>query len=304
MKKYYPSYYNEFKCDPFRCKHNCCIGWEIDIDDETLEFYNIHNGKLKEDFEKYISKDDEPHFILDENERCPFLNDKNLCRIILELGEDKLCNICKDHPRFRNFMEERTETGLGMCCEIAAEIILGNKERAVLISDDDAEEGDIEKDFLTFRDKLFYILQNRNFPLNDRINQIYQLIGVELSGDFYHWKNFFKTLEILDSSWLEFLEQCSATEFITEGWKDFEICFEQLIVYFIFRHLYEGVWDGFIKERILFSILGMNMVITLFLSSETKSFEKLIEISRWFSSEVEYSENNIQDILNEIVNLF
>lgn len=304
MKKYYPSYYKKFKCDPWRCRHNCCIGWEIDIDDDTLEFYDTYSGKLKEDFKKYISLKDEPHFILGENERCPFLNDKNLCRIILELGEDKLCNICKDHPRFRNFMEERTETGLGMCCEIAAEIILQNKEKVMLISDDDSKAGDIETDFLKFRDNIFEILQNRKKPLNERINLIYQLIGVELKGDFSYWKEFFKTLECLDVSWFTLLDKCIASDFITEGWEKYEISFEQLIVYFIFRHLYDGVEDGFIKERILFSILSMNMIITLFLSSQTKTFEELKEISRMYSSEIEYSENNIYDILNEIVNLF
>ena len=33
----YPNYYDKFKCIANRCKHSCCIGWEIDIDEDTME---------------------------------------------------------------------------------------------------------------------------------------------------------------------------------------------------------------------------------------------------------------------------
>ena len=39
MKLYAPSYYKKFKCIADKCEHSCCIGWEIDIDEETLEKY-------------------------------------------------------------------------------------------------------------------------------------------------------------------------------------------------------------------------------------------------------------------------
>ena len=39
MKLYAPSYYKSFKCIADKCRHSCCIGWEIDIDDDTFEYY-------------------------------------------------------------------------------------------------------------------------------------------------------------------------------------------------------------------------------------------------------------------------
>mgnify|MGYP006874698003 CR=1 FL=1 len=33
----YPDYYKEFKCIAGECRHSCCIGWEIDIDEETYK---------------------------------------------------------------------------------------------------------------------------------------------------------------------------------------------------------------------------------------------------------------------------
>lgn len=40
------------------------------------------------------------HFRLDAEERCPLLNDCNLCEVLLHLGEDKMAQICTDHPRY------------------------------------------------------------------------------------------------------------------------------------------------------------------------------------------------------------
>ena len=53
-------------------------------------------------------------FRMAEGERCPFLNGDGLCDLILAEGPDILCQICTDHPRFRNFYADREEIGLGM----------------------------------------------------------------------------------------------------------------------------------------------------------------------------------------------
>ena len=36
MKLFAPEYYKQFKCIADKCTHSCCIGWEIDIDEEAL----------------------------------------------------------------------------------------------------------------------------------------------------------------------------------------------------------------------------------------------------------------------------
>ena len=41
-----PHYYSEFRCIADKCKDNCCIGWEIDIDDETAEKYKSITGEI------------------------------------------------------------------------------------------------------------------------------------------------------------------------------------------------------------------------------------------------------------------
>ena len=87
-----PSYYKDFHCIASDCTENCCIGWEIDVDEQTLAYYKSLGTPFSERLCAAIAPADEQagenaHFILDERERCPFLNDKNLCDVYLILGE-------------------------------------------------------------------------------------------------------------------------------------------------------------------------------------------------------------------------
>lgn len=118
-----PDYYRDFRCIAEKCRHTCCKGWEIQVDGESLKRF------LKVDaIAEHISLGEEPHIELLEGECCPFLNERNLCSMIEKYGEDMLCDICRDHPRFRNYWTGMTEIGLGLVCEEAAALILGRKE--------------------------------------------------------------------------------------------------------------------------------------------------------------------------------
>jgi lysine-N-methylase len=57
-----------------------------------------------------------------------------LCDIIRTLGEDALCDICADHPRFRTYRDDSVHIGLGMCCEEACRLILS--EDAVFLCEE------------------------------------------------------------------------------------------------------------------------------------------------------------------------
>ena len=91
---YRPSYYNEFKCIADKCRHSCCVGWEISVDDDTLKRYEDID---RDDILCHI---DDGQIMLCEGERCPFLKSDGLCRLIAELGDDYTSKICREHPRF------------------------------------------------------------------------------------------------------------------------------------------------------------------------------------------------------------
>ena len=113
-----PDFYDQFRCIGGACQDNCCIGWEIDVDQDALEKYRAVPGAFGDRLRQNIVGDP-PHFRLN-GERCAFLNADNLCDIILWGGEQMLCEICDQHPRFRAGYGDRLEVGAGLCCEVAA----------------------------------------------------------------------------------------------------------------------------------------------------------------------------------------
>ena len=223
MKIFAPSYYNKFSCIKDKCKNNCCIGWEIDVDGDTLSEY-----KKKEDIIKHISLFPTPHFILGENERCPFLDNDNLCYIIKKYGESCLCQICDDHPRFRSFFGSREEIGLGLCCEAAAEIILENDFNLITLYETDEEViiDEYQEELLKERENFFCakIYSLKDFLPNITLKELH---------------NFLFSLERLDKDWDAYLEKLNRNISIKDVQVPDAVKATRLFHYFIFRHYHE-----------------------------------------------------------------
>jgi lysine-N-methylase len=128
MSTWYPSFYPAFRCRAERCRHSCCRGWEIDVDEQSAERYRKLPGELGDELRRALFVDEEGwHFRLDGEERCPFLEDDGLCRLIKRLGEEALCDICALHPRFFEELDADELWGLGLSCEEATALLLGEK---------------------------------------------------------------------------------------------------------------------------------------------------------------------------------
>lgn len=281
MKEICPNYYEQFQCIADRCRHSCCVGWEIEVDAETLAKYqkypwifkNIQDGAM----------------VLDERERCPFLNERGLCNIITELGEDRLCQICADHPRFRNFYSDRIEIGLGLCCEAAAELILSYPHPMLLPEIKSADRQ--EEAFFASRKQIFEILQNRREPIEERVERLLAWADLALPNKmFAEWRELYRSLERLDPQWETLLNSLAEEK---EPPRD-DLAFEQLLVYFVYRHLAGALEDGRFSARLLFAVLSYRMLRALLASHPQCS---LAELARMYSSEVEYSEENMETLL-------
>jgi len=291
MKLTVPDYYPKFHCIAGKCRHSCCIGWEIDIDDDTYEFYKTVKGGFGKRLSENITENDgTAYFRLDRNERCPFLNSDGLCDIILEMGEDSLCEICSEHPRYIHEFSDRTEKGIGLCCEAAAELILSQTEpvRLITLEDDGYDDPTDEEDekFFELRNKIIKMSQDRTGSFEERVCRICNKLNAYLpEKSFCEWTEHFLTLERLDNAWGELLE--SAVDTHPSGDVS-EIQCEQLLVYFLFRHLSGYENDVDFAARALFSILSVRMITGL----KKRSALPLAEIARMYSSEIEYSEDN------------
>lgn len=296
MKTIVPNYYDKFLCTASECKHSCCKGWEIDIDAQTHDFYKTLDGEIGERLKRSISTDETPQFVLGEDERCPFLNEKGLCDIIISCGEDALCDICADHPRFRNFFSDRTELGLGLCCEAAAKLILGFDEPFCLeVIEDDGEDEQAYEDENEVKaafEKAIAVAQDKSLAFADRCEKLTETFGVSLPDySTCEWAQFYRSLERLDSEWdncLKYLESCK--ELASNYHK--EQTAENLLCYFLFRHMAAALDDGDIPSKVGYAVLSCRVVMTL---AETFGIE---EAARFYSSEIEYSDENLDKIFS------
>ncbi len=198
-----PDYYRDFHCIADRCRHNCCIGWEIDIDRDTYGLYTAVDGSFGKRLQDGIIHETQPCFRLTADARCVFLNEQGLCDIVLTLGKEALCDICTDHPRFRTYIEDDLRLGIGMCCEEACRLILASSTRFI-----NAETGES-------------VAVDTVVP------------SAASSRSPAEWAAMYRPLERMDTAWDAYLDALAACSAFT---KQRDAVWERLTAYFMFRH--------------------------------------------------------------------
>ena len=293
MKLYAPKYYKRFQCIADRCEHSCCIGWEIDIDADTLQAYQT----LKEGYgvviANSISTEDTPHFKLCEGDRCPHLDEHGLCKIILNLGEDHLCDICREHPRFYNFTGV-AEVGIGLSCPEAARIVLSSPDYATFdcIGDVDAAEDDIIFDGRAEREKIYAILQNASLDYTTRLAKIGKIYSIEPKEDS-QWQEILHSLEYLDEAHKS-LFLCYSSESRPVG---NDAYLERFLAYVIYRHCTEAFDEEDFGCRLSFCLFCEQLLASLICSRNAETLEEIAKLASILSEEIEYSEDNTQTIM-------
>ena len=320
MRLIAPDYYREFRCIADKCRHSCCIGWEIDIDPDTREKYRHIPGDFGKRLNAAIEDGaDVSCFRLGENDRCPMLNANGLCDLITELGEEHLCQICADHPRFRNYFADRTEMGLGLCCEEAARLILTREEpmQLICLEDDgmDEELSEEEEALLALRGELIALMQDRTRSLEDRLDAL--LDAVDFTIPERNWAAVYRELERLDPTcdgMLDSISQptyCAATRGLSDrpldpfgvasteakplhtAWSNFTVCL-------LYRHLPGALNDDDIPGRVAFCVLSTRVLMALCAAKESCTMADLLDFARMYSAEIEYSEDNIAALLDAL----
>ena len=160
MKVRVPNYFNEFKCIASECEDTCCAGWEIVIDDETHKRYEKVEGEFGDILRSKIVKSDGENIFLLNKGNCSFLNEKKMCEIYINLGEDHLCYTCQQFPRYTEEFLDLKEVGLSLSCPEAARIILRRAENTTFnLSEEDKCEGKTQKEV---EDDLSLLCENIN----------------------------------------------------------------------------------------------------------------------------------------------
>lgn len=306
----FPTFYRDFKCIANRCTDSCCIGWEIDIDSATYDKYRL----MPESFQKNIAVcDGVAHFVLTQDERCPFLQKDGLCKIILEHSEDMLCDICREHPRFYEWYGNYKDAGVGLCCEEAVRLLLESEKALEYetvetqeISDDDTPE-DICKSVFELRKSLFSIINDRSLTLSDRIERCFLKIGAKdviapCSADefFAECVEIAKEMSPFDELWEKYILRLEALDFqevkerINKALSENQIRYEKSLSYFVFRHFVKACFDGDLLSHFKFAVIMTILEMLIDCVNGDLFFN-----TRYLSKQVEYSEENIDALTDE-----
>ncbi len=182
MELYYVNYYNQFHCIGPECEDTCCAVWGIEIDDKTYERYKRCQGEWGERFAASI--DEEQCFHMKEDgKECIFLNEKHLCGIQAEFGEDMLCRTCKMFPRHMEDYGERREFMLSLACPEAARMILLKTEPAALykrvkerrIAERSKVDEELLSALLKLREAILELLHQQKVPFSIRTSMVLAL---------------------------------------------------------------------------------------------------------------------------------
>jgi len=300
MKLFAPKYYTEFACIADRCRHSCCVGWEIDVDMDAAARYASFDEGYGACVRDSLCLEDTPHFRLCEQDRCPHLDERGLCRIISELGEEELCEICREHPRFYQITAQGREAGLGMACEEACRIILSSDDYSHMILLDEDEEGpDIpEFDVLPYREELFCMLADPSLSYEEKLCRIEERFCVSPAchSDEY-WKEVLAELEYLDSTHKTLFSCYTSTPKRAE---DCAKISERFLAYFLYRHLTKAYDLTSLRAHLGFCLLCERLLASL-MEKETASDNE--DAARILSEELEYSEENTDALTWEFLAL-
>lgn len=299
MKLYAPSYYRNFTCIADKCKHSCCIGWEIDVDPDTVEKYRALHAEYGRTIRESIEDGETPHFRLCEGERCPHLEKTGLCRIILTLGEEYLCDICREHPRFYNETPLGDEVGLGMACEEACRLILSTRDfAAVPPLSEDPREIPMDAPLLP-RDRMLALLADEELPYARRLQALEEMWDVSpaLLEDA-EARTLLERLEYLDP---ESRARFSVYEARKASDPSLDTMLCRALAYFIYRHVSPLTDAKEVRAALGFSLFCERLIASVAAAEGLRTLPEMIPLARAVSEEIEYSEENTEAIKTEFL---
>lgn len=134
-----PSFYDKFYCTADKCDFTCCQQWKIGVDDNTFEkwkkynttdsFFEAENMKCTGCLSAFSLsemthfKDEQRVVKLNSNNKCPYLNNKGLCNVVLTYGEENISETCHIFPREIHEFDNHKEETLMPCCPYVIDLL-------------------------------------------------------------------------------------------------------------------------------------------------------------------------------------
>lgn len=187
-----PQYMQQFSCIGSECEDSCCVGWRVDIDEDTYKKYQKSRDlELKQLFKKKVTRQRSnpsstsyAKIKMEKGGRCSFLSEENLCKVQLNLGEEYLSNTCAVYPRSINSINGVIEKSATMSCPEAARLALLNPNGIDFDEIEEPASGSIvkhvktdnlkidnqpKKHFWELRIFSIQVIQDRSYTLAERL---------------------------------------------------------------------------------------------------------------------------------------
>lgn len=341
MKLTKPYFYDSFICTASKCSDNCCIGWEIDIDAPAMECFSRAEGEFGERLRSAIHTESGcPTFAMCEGERCALLREDGLCELILNMGEDSLCDICALHPRFFGWYNGIKEAGLGLCCEEVCRLLFSSREPLTFVTEDIEEpweetcSEELLQQFIKVRDRIYSVLCDRSVSIGKRLSEsacycraVQQSLdnGAPLPEEYDTFISnidsgtvisalleLYRGMESINAEWDERLSAlCSHAEELSAALPDFISAqrdelwrYEHIAVYLCYRHFLGGVFECELISRIGLVCGGVLSVMMLdclkWMENGTLTEWDRIMNLKLWSKQVEYSEENTEAFFDAV----
>lgn len=129
-----PEYYDKFVCIADSCPITCCREWKIGVDDETNQKWKGIKPPegvypVRKNLSQYTGKKDGARVIaLNKKHLCPFLNEKKLCRLVCNFGDDILSETCRIFPREVHTFDDQKEFFLMPSCPAVIDLMRDNPD--------------------------------------------------------------------------------------------------------------------------------------------------------------------------------
>lgn len=310
MKIIKNGYYDQFHCLAGGCPDSCCKEWAVQVDEQAAAYYRNLPGRLGDRLRQVLVTEGGETVMAIENGRCPMWRHDGLCRIQAELGEEALCQVCRDFPRLRHDYGTFAELGLELSCPEAARLLLTQPRREPVIeeipgiSHPDYDEADMDI-LLSTRREMLDILQSRPVGEALALGLLYgchaqALLDGEEPGKFdpdaametarefaaggsiYELPEFFSGLEILTEAWKNRLRSPAPAP-----WNE---AHRSMAIYGVERYWLQAISDFDLMGRV--KMIVVSCLLVKILGGDTVGTAQL------YAKEIENDADNIDAILD------
>ena len=313
MKVTTPTHYHKFHCLASACPDSCCKEWAVQVDDRAAELYRALPGELGDRLRQVMQVEDGDTILaLEPDGRCPMWREDGLCRIHAQLGEEALCDTCRDFPRLRHDYGDFMELGLELSCPEAARLLLNERTYEAVttqVSGGTQPEYDTEAMavLLQSRDVALRFLESTKYSVGQAL-AVLLLYGYDVQnqldggdpavldaqfaleeaqqlaapGSILEILAFYQKLEVLTDVWRQRLRTPSPAPWAEE--------IRAMARYFVARYWLQAVSDYDLVSRVKLAAVSCLVVKAL--------GGNVVDTAQLYSKEIENDADNVNAILD------